>query len=131
MITPNPAPAGERFLPPVPTITQVPPQGRPFWHRLLERKFIVSVLLSLSGVIALVSGAAPLSLELILWILFPVLAWVGVEGMLDWRRLTVPQKEGAGDDAARVLLELAKGLLTLQKATPEAKAAEPTPPAGA
>lgn len=96
--------------PPPSELPQVPPTpapaSRPFWHRLLERKFILAVLVSVSGILALVSGAVPLSLEVVLWIGLPLLAWFGVESWLDLQRLKIPQVPGPLDDIARMLLTI-------------------------
>lgn len=104
----------------------VPPQ-RSFWQRFLERKFLVALLLSLGGILALVSGAVSFSTEVLLVIVSPILVWLGAETLLDARRLKVADRPGALDDVARALLgigaHLAEGM-NAQAARDEARAQE-------
>lgn len=94
---------------------------RPFWSRFLERKWIWAFAVSGCGIAAFVSGATPLSWELVTVILFPGLSFMGIEGLTDLRRLQIPEVPGRIDDVARIVQRI---LVTMQDAEAAAKAKE-------
>jgi hypothetical protein len=119
------APIAPERIPFAPVVT--PPA---WWKKFLERKFLVAIAVSTAALFGLLSGALPLTWELVVLILAPVLVWLGIESTIDWRRIQIPQVPGVADDVARALLAIAATLAPAPSPKPEpsAEAAPREPP---